>query len=149
MQTRKSRLPSQAKRFFTSLAAGGEEVPIEVMIGCTEGAAATDDVFEGFEEPTMVDVGVDRAADLSGPGQNIGSPQCKGSIVNTESYYEATHQVFMLGRCPSECESSSLFPLKSHSDSSTSTCHACLESAPLEIRRRMPAQDIKCLILKE
>ena len=50
-------------------AAGGEEVPIEVVIGCVEGAAATEDVFDGFEEATMVDFGGGRV-----PGPNIGNP---------------------------------------------------------------------------
>ena len=50
-------------------AAGGEEVPIEGVIGCAEGAAAIEDVFDGFEEPTMVDFGGGRV-----PGPNIGNP---------------------------------------------------------------------------
>ena len=50
-------------------AAGGEEVLAGVVIGCAEGSAATEDVFDGFEEATMVDFGRGRA-----PGPNIGNP---------------------------------------------------------------------------
>ena len=50
-------------------AAGGEVVLAGVMIGCAEGSAATEDVFDGFEEATMVDFGGGRV-----PGPNIGNP---------------------------------------------------------------------------